>query len=262
MSFGYCRITYPNGRQEQVELVKPTVHIGSAPDNTIVLQSDLVADYHAQLLCDAAGCQVVDLGHETVLEKTTLVREVPEPLVDGATLYVGDVVLVYYLPVSVPAVPEVEQATQARRGWFATIIGWFRRMLPPVAVGCGLLVLFFAGDMLARSWLSYTTSSAEGRSSAEAATATATVVQPTTTPSATATEPPVPLRTYVVTTTNSLNLHVRSAPGEDQPILGKLPYGAVVLSDNQPVRVGNYNWIYVKSETLTGWCVIEALEQR
>lgn len=262
MSFGFCRITYPDGRQEQVELVKPTVHIGSAADNTIVVVSDLVADYHAQLICDATGCQVVDLGHSTLLDTTLLEPEVPQPLVDGATLYIGTVVLVYYLPVSPAVAPVEEQPAPVRRGLLGTIFAWLRRMLPPVAVAGSLLLLFFAGDMLARSWLSYTTSNAEGRAGADMAMATVAAIPPTVLPSATATEPPVPLKTYVVVTTNSLNLHVRSAPGEDQPILGKLPYGAVVLSDNQPVHVGNYNWIYVKSETLTGWCVIEALEQR
>lgn len=262
MSFGFCRITYPDGRQEQVELLKPTVHIGSAPDNTIVVHSDLVADYHAQLLCDATGCQVVDLGHETMLDTSLLVPEVPQPLVDGATLYIGTVVLVYYLPVSLPVATETEQPVPVRRSLVGTIIAWLRRMLPPAAVACSLLLLFFAGDMLARSWLSYTTSSAEGLAAVDAATATAAMAAPTTMPTITPTEPPVALRTYVVVTTNSLNLHVRSAPGEDQPILGKLAYGAVVLSDNQPVHVGNYNWIYVKSDALTGWCVIEALEQR
>lgn len=93
-------IYYPDGRQEQVELGKPTVQLGRADDNDIVLNHDTVSQHHAQLLCDADDCQVLDLGsaNGTFLIGVRLTPQAPQPLPDGALLQIGGIALTYRAP--------------------------------------------------------------------------------------------------------------------------------------------------------------------
>lgn len=97
MSFGAVHVSYPQGRQETANLSQPTTYIGSAPDNDLVLADPSVAPYHAQLLCDANGCQILDFGNAggTRLNQRQLTPNMPEPLPNSATIQIGKVTLVF-----------------------------------------------------------------------------------------------------------------------------------------------------------------------
>src|ERR1044071_5335328 len=62
LSFGILLVCYPDERQEVFDLIRATIHVGRAPDNDVILDDDLIAEHHAQILCDNSGCQVLDLG--------------------------------------------------------------------------------------------------------------------------------------------------------------------------------------------------------
>src|SRR3712207_306732 len=100
MSFGTLIVSYPGGRQETVELLKPVVDIGSADDNDLVLRDPAVDPYHAQLLCDASGCQALDLGSSTgtKLSGIDLDPQTPETIADRATIQIGSVRLRFSAP--------------------------------------------------------------------------------------------------------------------------------------------------------------------
>lgn len=112
MSFGTLFVTYPSGRMEVVELEKPTVSIGTALDNDVVLRDEAAEPFHVQVLCDPSGCQVLDLGGAsgTHLQGAPLQPYLPEALADNDTFKIGAVVLTYCLPE-----PEEEEGTPQHR---------------------------------------------------------------------------------------------------------------------------------------------------
>ena len=100
MSFGTLFVTYQSGRMEVVELEKPTVTLGSAVENDVVLRDDAAEPFHAQVLCDDTGCQVLDLGTTsgTLFGGTPLEPYLPEPLADRAIFTIGAVTMLYCVP--------------------------------------------------------------------------------------------------------------------------------------------------------------------
>lgn len=118
MSFGTLFVSYPSGRMEVVELEKPTVTMGTAPDNDVVLRDETAEPYHAQLLCDPSGCQVLDLGatSRTLLRDAPLTPYLPEPLADNDKFKICSVVLTYCLPD--PEEPDVADTPhRSKPGW-------------------------------------------------------------------------------------------------------------------------------------------------
>ena len=117
MSFGTVFVTYPSGRMEVVELEKPTVTLGSAAENDVVLRDDAAEPFHAQMLCDDTGCQVLDLGTTsgTLFGGTPLEPYLPEPLADRAIFTIGAVTMLY----CVPEADEPAMEEPRRLGWFA-----------------------------------------------------------------------------------------------------------------------------------------------
>src|SRR5690242_17569858 len=91
MAFGRLMILDSDGRQATVTLDKPTVRIGSAADNDVVLHDATVDPYHAQLLCDARGCQLLDLGSMggTFFNGVRLSSQLPVPLADDSVIQIG-----------------------------------------------------------------------------------------------------------------------------------------------------------------------------
>jgi hypothetical protein len=91
MVFGRLTISYSDGSQAAVTLEKPTVRIGSAPDNDIVLADALVDPYHAQLLCGVRGCQILDLGSTsgTLLNGGRLPAQQPRTLANDNIIQIG-----------------------------------------------------------------------------------------------------------------------------------------------------------------------------
>jgi hypothetical protein len=248
---GILVISYPNERQETVELTKATVHIGRSSDNDIVLEDDLIADYHAQILCDASGCQVLDLGSHIgsqildgiSTDRRSLVGQrlppkMPHPLLKGTTMLMGEIVLIYY-----PTYKDIPKAAGP------TTDHWLVRPLHVISML--LLVVFLTGASALWAynlWLSPALRAA----SIERPTSVPTALPPAVTPT--------PRRyIYEVVTDYRMNLHVRAAPGLDKPILGKIPYGTVIRVYSDPVPVAPYNWVQVEAPNLSGWCILEAL---
>ena len=96
MSFGTLVVNYPDKYLESVDLAQATLHLGSAYDNDVVLYDPGVAPYHAQLLCDESGYQVLDLsnGGETMLAGKHLDPQVAMPLDVDTPFRLGGVTLV------------------------------------------------------------------------------------------------------------------------------------------------------------------------
>lgn len=256
LSFGILLICYPDERQEIYDLVRATIHVGRAPDNDVILDDDLIAEHHAQILCDNSGCQVLDLGSHIgsqILERDEngkrsltglrLPPKMPYSLVKGTTVLMGEILLIYY-----PTTKDIPQPEPAQEGLL-------RRVLR-VAMFLLLFLLLTGGSIMwVRSWMNSSTSLANSTAPVrEAAAPTSIPASPTVIPT-----PTLVSNIYVVDTTYELNLHVRSAPGLDQPILGKLAYGTVVRVWSEPVRVGPYHWVRVDAPNLSGWCIFDGL---
>lgn len=256
LSFGILLICYPDERQEIFDLVRATIHVGRAPDNDVILEDDLIAEHHAQILCDNSGCQVLDLGSHIgsqILERDEagkrsltglrLPPKMPYSLVKGTTVLMGEILLIYY-----PTTKDIPKPVPADEGLL-------RRVLR-VAMFLLLFFLLTGGSIVwVRSWMNGSTSLAD---SAAPIRETTVVSTPTLVPHSTAT-PTLTSSIYVVDTTYELNLHIRSAPGLDQPILGKVAYGTVVRVWSEPVRVGPYHWVRVDAPNLSGWCIFDGL---
>lgn len=105
MAFGTLTVYHPNGHQEQVMLAKPTERIGRAADNDIVLEHETVSSYHAQLLCAADGCQLLDLdsANGTFVTGERLTPQTPHAIADGALIQIGAAALTYGAPPGTPA---------------------------------------------------------------------------------------------------------------------------------------------------------------
>lgn len=84
----------------RMRLREGLLRIGSARDNELVLDDPQVAPQHAQLLCDAEGCRVMDLSGSggTFLNRLRLRAEVPARLRDGDQLRVGGFELTFHAP--------------------------------------------------------------------------------------------------------------------------------------------------------------------
>jgi hypothetical protein len=72
-------------------------------------------------------------------------------------------------------------------------------------------------------------------------------------------EEALPRTPYVVSPVGQRRLNVRSDPGEDAPVIGRLTRGTVVDVIGEPVQSGSYNWVRVEAEGISGWCILEGL---
>ena len=89
-----------DGSGGQIRLREGLIQIGGAPDSDLVLDDPSVGRRHAQLLCDADGCRVMDLTGSggTFLNQLRLRAEAPTLLRDGDRLRVGPFVLTFCAP--------------------------------------------------------------------------------------------------------------------------------------------------------------------
>jgi pSer/pThr/pTyr-binding forkhead associated (FHA) protein len=258
LSFGILLICYPDERQEVFDLRRATVHVGRADDNDVILNDDLIAEHHAQILCDNSGCQVLDLGSHIgsqILERDEngkqtikglrLPPKMPYPLEKGTTVLMGEILLIYY-----PSTKELPKSVAKRESRLIHVLHTTAMIL--------LLLTICGGSALwTRSLWAGASSRADSAPPPLEASTTA-AAQPAAAPSSPA-SPTVSSRIYVVETTYELNLHIRSAPGLDQPILGKVAYGTVVRIWGEPIRVGPYHWVRVDAPNLSGWCIFDGL---
>ncbi len=122
MAFGTLLLLHPDGSRNTVSLEKTTVRVGRAADNDIVLALPQVADYHAQLLCDATGIQVLNLGSPvgTAIDDQKLEQYGLAPFRFGQRLQIGPIWILHHQ--AAPSSPP--EPTQS--GWFWRP-GWWER---------------------------------------------------------------------------------------------------------------------------------------
>lgn len=90
MVFGTLTILHADGRREPLTVTRPIVRIGRDRSNDIVLSDTDVSGFHAEILADSAGLQILDLGsaNGTEVDGRRLL-DVPQPLADGSLIRVG-----------------------------------------------------------------------------------------------------------------------------------------------------------------------------
>ncbi|GIV97424.1 MAG: hypothetical protein KatS3mg057_2081 [Herpetosiphonaceae bacterium] len=97
-SFGTAIVVYADDRQEPISLWKPTIRIGRASDNDIILDDPAVAEHHAQLFCDATGYQIFDLNSPdgTFIDSQRVPSYFPQPIAEDSVVQVGTVRIFLY----------------------------------------------------------------------------------------------------------------------------------------------------------------------
>jgi hypothetical protein len=67
---------------------------------------------------------------------------------------------------------------------------------------------------------------------------------------------------YVVATNNGQGLIVRSGPGRTFSRITSLPNGSTVEVLEGPQAADGFNWVRIRTASVEGWCVSEALRRR
>ncbi|GAB4445393.1 MAG: hypothetical protein OHK0015_47620 [Chloroflexi bacterium OHK40] len=90
MSFGILTIQHVDGRREPLTIDKPIVRIGRDRANDVVLGGADVEGFHAEILADPTGLQILDLGSANGTEVDgRRIRDLPEPLQAGSVIRIG-----------------------------------------------------------------------------------------------------------------------------------------------------------------------------
>ncbi|MGQ9572753.1 MAG: FHA domain-containing protein [Dehalococcoidia bacterium] len=88
--FGYLTIE-GQGTTNDYELTQPATALGRAGDSGLCLQHPTVSLRHARMLCDAAGCRIMDLGSSngTFVNGVELAVKTEHALKDGDLIQIG-----------------------------------------------------------------------------------------------------------------------------------------------------------------------------
>lgn len=144
MRFGTLRLKLPSGERQEFPLEQPTLVIGRASDNALIVEDSSVSRRHARLTVDSGRLMVEDLGsaNGTFLGGRRLPPNTPSLVADGQTLRLGDVQIEYDAPPAVeaasafappPAVAAANAPSAAPAG--PAISAALTAPLPPVAPG-------------------------------------------------------------------------------------------------------------------------------
>lgn len=98
MVYGRLDVFYSDGRVESFLLEKPTVSIGRASGNVIVLDDETISRYHASITAHQQVITLVDLGSEngTFVDGIRLKGNAPYTLTDTEELLFGTLRVVYH----------------------------------------------------------------------------------------------------------------------------------------------------------------------
>src|SRR5215218_6656538 len=107
MRFGSLQVILPDGARRTVALDEPTLVIGRASDNALIIEHSSVSRRHARLTVESGRLMVEDLGsaNGTFIGEQPLAPNTPSLVADGQVLRLGDVRLEYDAP------PEIEAAS-------------------------------------------------------------------------------------------------------------------------------------------------------
>lgn len=90
MAFGTLTILHADGRREPLTVARPIVRIGRDRANDIVLSDSDVSGFHAEILADATGMQILDLGSANGTEVDgRRILDVPQALSHGSVIRIG-----------------------------------------------------------------------------------------------------------------------------------------------------------------------------
>jgi hypothetical protein len=106
--FGELTLTLPDGRTLEFALDQPTVNVGRASENHLILDDTSVSRRHARLTIESGNLYVEDLGsaHGTFVAGQRLAANTPAFVTPGQVIRLGEVVARYTAPPPIP----VEQA--------------------------------------------------------------------------------------------------------------------------------------------------------
>ena len=93
----HLRLVEPGGQVREIPLAPGVTTIGESTDNHIVLAGPKIASRHVQLLCDAQGCRLVDLGSAsgTLVNGRAVPPNLARRLQPGDMIEIGDYQLYY-----------------------------------------------------------------------------------------------------------------------------------------------------------------------
>ncbi|NJM06498.1 FHA domain-containing protein [Candidatus Gracilibacteria bacterium] len=96
MSFGTLTVRQADGRVDRINIERPTLRIGRNADNDLVLADSHASGYHAEILADPSGCQIMDLDsyNGTEIDGVRIAAQTPHPLFPGSRVLIGNSELV------------------------------------------------------------------------------------------------------------------------------------------------------------------------
>ncbi len=115
MSYGKLKLTLPNGTQQEVSLLTPTLTIGTNPSNRLMLDYPGIDSRHARLTIEGNILLIEDLGSRAGvrINNQLIPAYQPSVIMAGKLVQVGSVAFVYEpTPVNIVA----DQTKQARQG--------------------------------------------------------------------------------------------------------------------------------------------------
>ncbi|MEP7358736.1 MAG: FHA domain-containing protein, partial [Anaerolineales bacterium] len=121
--FGSLRISTPDGKQRVYSLEQPTITIGRAADNQLVIDEASISRRHARLTVDGAQVMIEDLGsaNGTTVGGQRLQPNTPTLVVGDQAVRLGDVEL-HFVPPGPPAVAAAATPTRANAPAGATLV--------------------------------------------------------------------------------------------------------------------------------------------
>ncbi len=106
-SYGTAILRHPDGQTQHISLIRPTIRLGRASDNDLVIDHSAVSDYHAQIFCTGDIFNLLDLNSDsgTKLDNRRLPAYAIQALSPDSVIQIGDLALFLYPPnATIPAV--------------------------------------------------------------------------------------------------------------------------------------------------------------
>lgn len=148
------------------------------------------------------------------------------------------------------AAQPVQPAAPARRPWEAVTAQPRWRLW--AGIGAGLVALLLVASLLR-----------PGAETAQEPTGSAPAgVVSGNSPAASAAANPANGTLFSVATNNGQSLIVRSGPGRSFSRITSIPNGSTVEVLEGPQAADGFNWVRIRTATVEGWCVSEALRRR
>ena len=121
-TLGRFDIYYPDGTADRTHLTGDRVSVGRAADNSIVVQGDLIADFHFELRVESGVIFLINLDsfHGTRIGGQTLLDSQPHPLDAVAEINIGSLRIVFHAGSDQPTKPvtSVSESTQIIKSTF------------------------------------------------------------------------------------------------------------------------------------------------